>query len=173
MGGVQVYNLGNGRPITLKSFISLVSNVAAPADGLRINYMPDQPGDVKRTCANISKARAMLGYDPKTPFEQGLKETFAWFQSRRRDADMDTKDIKSTLTCSLSTTPKTNMKLRVVYDDEEGTSTDSSTDMEGDDVLRSLSGAGNFDFMISNKRSTSAPAGSRPPRFVRNAPKRR
>ena len=57
--GVQVYNLGNGRPITLKRFIGLVSDVAAPVNGLCINYMPDQPGDVKRTCADISKAKTM------------------------------------------------------------------------------------------------------------------
>ena len=76
--GCQVYNLGNGRPITLKRFIGLVSDVAAPAKGLDINYMPEQPGDVRRTCADITKASEMLGYNPRTKFETGLELTFKW-----------------------------------------------------------------------------------------------
>merc|ERR1719247_709879 len=81
--GVQVYNLGNGRPITLKRFIGLVGEVAAPVAGLRINYMPDQPGDVKRTCADISKARELLGYSPQTPLEEGMRVTAEWLRGHQ------------------------------------------------------------------------------------------
>jgi hypothetical protein len=40
-----------------------------------------QPGDVQRTCANISKAKRDLGYDPKTSFEEGIAKTVQWYRS--------------------------------------------------------------------------------------------
>jgi UDP-glucuronate 4-epimerase len=200
--GVQVYNLGNGRPVTLKRFIGLVGEVAAPVDGLNINYMPDQPGDVKRTCADISKARGMLGYDPKTPFEVGLRETWRWFQERAAgqaeareageaaaasDADTSSSSSSSSSRSSSSSSrgsggknvkvaTKSRKSLRVVYEDDEveGINSPQSSSSEEDEAMRTLSGSGNFDFMMShNKRSTSAPAGVRPPRFLREVPKRR
>jgi UDP-glucuronate 4-epimerase len=39
-----------------------------------------QPGDVPRTCADISKARRLLGYNPQTPFEAGMKHFIAWYR---------------------------------------------------------------------------------------------
>jgi len=39
-----------------------------------------QPGDVPRTCADISKARRLLGYDPRTPAEEGMKPFVAWYR---------------------------------------------------------------------------------------------
>lgn len=80
--GCQVYNLGNGRPIKLGRFIDMVGKVVAPVRGLTINVMPDQPGDVRRTCADISKSKIMLGYSPKVPFEDGLQKTYEWFKHR-------------------------------------------------------------------------------------------
>merc|ERR1711991_231148 len=72
----QVYNLGNGRPITLKRFISLVGETVPPTSpSLTVNLLPDQPGDVKRTCADITKARSKLGYAPSVTFEEGLSRT--------------------------------------------------------------------------------------------------
>jgi UDP-glucuronate 4-epimerase len=43
-----------------------------------IEVLPDQPGDVERTCADITKAKALLGYNPKVPFEQGIAKTASW-----------------------------------------------------------------------------------------------
>ena len=75
--GYQVYNLGNGSPISLVKFIDLAQQaVGIPA---KIKILPMQPGDVQRTCADISKARTMLGYNPKTPFETGLQATAKWY----------------------------------------------------------------------------------------------
>lgn len=89
--GCQVYNLGNGRPITLKRFIGLVGQVACPEQGLNINYMPEQPGDVRRTCADITKASEMLGYSPRTPFEKGLKLTHSWMVKALLQIENDNK----------------------------------------------------------------------------------
>ena len=44
--------------------------------------MPEQPGDVKRTYASIDRARKNLGYDPKTPVEEGLTRFVEWFKKK-------------------------------------------------------------------------------------------
>eukprot|EP00752_Nemacystus_decipiens_P004636 g4230.t1 len=78
--GYQIYNLGNGSPVSLSSFIKLVEkSVGTPA---KIRVCPEQPGDVPRTCADISKARAMLGYSPRVAFADGIEKTVEWYQTR-------------------------------------------------------------------------------------------
>lgn len=78
--GYQIYNLGNGSPVSLSSFIKLVEkSVGTPA---KIRVCPEQPGDVPRTCADISKARAMLGYNPSVAFADGIAKTVDWYQNR-------------------------------------------------------------------------------------------
>lgn len=78
--GYQIYNLGNGSPVSLSSFIKLVEkSVGTPA---KIRVCPEQPGDVPRTCADISKARSMLGYSPRVAFADGIERTVKWYQTR-------------------------------------------------------------------------------------------
>jgi UDP-glucuronate 4-epimerase len=79
--GYQVYNLGNGSPTKLTDFIGLVEKYCGKKAVIR--QLPDQPGDVPRTCANISKAKELLGYAPKVNFEEGIKRTVQWYQSSR------------------------------------------------------------------------------------------
>jgi UDP-glucuronate 4-epimerase len=43
-----------------------------------IEWLPEQPGDVPITYADISKARTSLGYEPRTPFAAGVKKSVAW-----------------------------------------------------------------------------------------------
>mmetsp|Transcript_25664 Transcript_25664/g.83186 ORF Transcript_25664/g.83186 Transcript_25664/m.83186 type:complete len:333 (-) Transcript_25664:994-1992(-) len=81
--GYQIYNLGNGMPTRLKDFIRLVEQ--ATGQPAKIEFLPDQPGDVPRTCADISKARALLDYDPKTPFADGITKLVAWYQNEKKD----------------------------------------------------------------------------------------
>lgn len=79
--GYQVYNLGNGTPTRLNDFIKLVeTNLGKKAV---IVQKPDQPGDVPRTCADITKARELLGYDPKTPFPDGIRKLVDWYVATR------------------------------------------------------------------------------------------
>jgi nucleoside-diphosphate-sugar epimerase len=42
-----------------------------------------RPGDVRDSLADISRARDLLGYDPKIAFRDGLKVTFEWFRQNR------------------------------------------------------------------------------------------
>lgn len=75
--GCEVFNIGRGTPTSLKTFISLVEKYVGKK--AIINYLPDQPGDVPRTCADISHTQRMLGYKPTTSFEDGLKKTVEWY----------------------------------------------------------------------------------------------
>jgi UDP-glucuronate 4-epimerase len=67
--GYEILNLGNGKPFQLSKFIGIVEN-AVGREAI-IEQLPDQPGDVDRTCANIDKAQELLGYKPKVCMYNG------------------------------------------------------------------------------------------------------
>lgn len=77
--GYQIFNLGNGQPVKLSKFISIVEQSVGKS--AVIKELPEQPGDVPRTCADISKAQELLGYSPKTPFEEGIRKTVEWYNT--------------------------------------------------------------------------------------------
>jgi UDP-glucuronate 4-epimerase len=73
----EVFNLGNSHPISLNTMIStLESHLKRQA---AIKRLPDQPGDVPITYANIEKAQRFLGYSPKVSFSEGIRAFVAWF----------------------------------------------------------------------------------------------
>ena len=75
-----VYNLGESRVTTLKRLIELIGERVGRKPVIK--PMPEQPGDVKRTFASIDRARKNLGYDPKTPVEEGLTRFVEWFKAK-------------------------------------------------------------------------------------------
>ena len=77
--GYQIYNLGNGNPVGLKHFISIVEEATGKKANIRV--LPDQPGDVPRTAADISKARRLLGYEPKVAFADGIQRLAEWYRT--------------------------------------------------------------------------------------------
>jgi UDP-glucuronate 4-epimerase len=79
--GYEVINLGNSRPIELNRFIELVEE--AVGRKAVIEELPMQPGDVRQTYADITKAQRLLDYDPRTPFEQGLTAFVEWYREHR------------------------------------------------------------------------------------------
>jgi UDP-glucuronate 4-epimerase len=80
--GHHLYNLGHSEPIALREMIdSIALALGKPAV---IAALPEQPGDVRQTYAAIDRARCELGYDPKTPFDEGIRRYIAWCQSRGR-----------------------------------------------------------------------------------------
>lgn len=91
--GCEVINLGNGRPFLLKDFISLVEKSVGKK--AIIEVLPCQPGDVDRTCANIDKARELLGYNPQVPFEEGIRRTAEWFSEAHAAGLFDGDDVDS------------------------------------------------------------------------------
>src|SRR4051812_49289699 len=61
----DVFNLGESQTIQLKDLISAIEE--ALGKKATINQLPEQPGDVPLPCADISKAKRLLGYNPATP----------------------------------------------------------------------------------------------------------
>ncbi len=74
----EVINLGSSRPVELKIVLKLIQqHLKIKA---KIKYLPKPPGDVFITFADISKARKLLGYEPQTPLEEGIKKFIDWIQ---------------------------------------------------------------------------------------------
>ncbi|HET6855233.1 MAG TPA: GDP-mannose 4,6-dehydratase [Pyrinomonadaceae bacterium] len=76
----EVINLGESRTVELRELISLLEKELDTH--AIIDRQPPQPGDVPQTFADISKARTLLGYDPKTQIEVGLRRFVEWFQAK-------------------------------------------------------------------------------------------
>jgi UDP-glucuronate 4-epimerase len=79
--GYEVFNLGESQTIRLDELIAGLE--AALGMKAVIDRQPAQPGDVPVTFADISKARAKLGYAPSTPVSIGLGRFVEWFRSQR------------------------------------------------------------------------------------------
>ena len=80
----DVFNLGESQTIQLKDLISAVEN--ALGKKAKINKLPEQPGDMPLTYADISKAKKLLGYNPITKLNQGLPKFVEWFLRSQRTA---------------------------------------------------------------------------------------
>ena len=77
----DVFNLGESDTIELRELIAGIEE--ALGRKAEIRKLPEQPGDVPLTCADISKARKLLGYKPTTPLRQGLPKFVEWFLATR------------------------------------------------------------------------------------------
>lgn len=73
----DIFNLGENETIQLKELIVAIEN--ALGKKAKINQLPEQPGDMPLTCADISKARKLLGYNPTTRLSEGLPRFIDWF----------------------------------------------------------------------------------------------
>jgi UDP-glucuronate 4-epimerase len=73
----DIFNLGESDTIQLKDLIAAIEN--ALEKKAKINRLPEQPGDMPLTCADISKGRKLLGYNPATRFSDGLPRFIEWF----------------------------------------------------------------------------------------------
>jgi UDP-glucuronate 4-epimerase len=73
----DIFNLGESETIQLKDLIVAIEN--ALGKKAKINQLPEQPGDMPLTCADISKARKLLGYNPTTRLSHGLPRFVEWF----------------------------------------------------------------------------------------------
>ncbi len=75
----DIINLGSDNPITLNELIAAVEEVLGkPAT---IDQLPQQPGDMRQTHADIGKARRLLNWQPKVSLHHGLQEFVNWWQS--------------------------------------------------------------------------------------------
>jgi len=72
----DIFNIGGSATTTLAELIEMIES--AVGKKAIINQMPDQPGDVPRTYADISKAKKLLGYNPQTPIREGITKYVEW-----------------------------------------------------------------------------------------------
>ncbi|HKC63090.1 MAG TPA: GDP-mannose 4,6-dehydratase [Pyrinomonadaceae bacterium] len=75
----EVFNLGESETVELNELIALLEKELGIR--ARIDRKPQQPGDVPQTFADIKKARRLLGYNPQTKIEEGIKRFVQWFLS--------------------------------------------------------------------------------------------
>ena len=73
----DIFNLGENDTIQLKDLIAAIEK--ALGKKAKINQLPEQPGDMPLTCADISKARKLLAYKPTTRLSDGLPRFIEWF----------------------------------------------------------------------------------------------
>ncbi len=78
----EVINLGSNNPITLKEMIATIGEVLGVEP--KIKQMPMQPGDVDRTYADVTKAKSLLGYEPKWSFKEGIEKFVEWRKSNQQ-----------------------------------------------------------------------------------------
>ena len=76
----EIINLGNSSPTTLKEMINIIGEVLGVTP--KIKELPMQPGDVDRTYADVSKAKRLLGYEPKTSFKDGIIKFVEWYKEK-------------------------------------------------------------------------------------------
>jgi UDP-glucuronate 4-epimerase len=86
--GYRIYNLGNSSPVNLRD---LVAAIEEALDKKAIAHRrPIQPGDVERTFADVSRARAELGFEPRTDLKVGLRKFVAWLRSDMQETAAST-----------------------------------------------------------------------------------
>ena len=73
----RVFNIGTGHAHTLNEvYATIAEHLGFKA---KPSYGPERPGDIKHSLADITRATAELGYQPKAHFHEGLKKTVAWY----------------------------------------------------------------------------------------------
>lgn len=73
----ETINLGHAEPIEMRQVIELLAQALGKPG--RIDYLPEQPGEMPVTFADLSKARRLLGYAPQVAFADGVREYADWF----------------------------------------------------------------------------------------------
>jgi UDP-glucuronate 4-epimerase len=78
--GYDIFNLGESQTVPLRELISLIEQTMGKK--AEVEELPEQPGDVPITYAEISKARRLLGYDPKVGIAEGVERFVRWFRDQ-------------------------------------------------------------------------------------------
>jgi len=76
--GVETFNLGGSRPVATEAMVAEIARALGIQP--KIEWAPMQPGDVQRTAADLTKSTAVLGYQPRTAFPEGIRRFVRWFR---------------------------------------------------------------------------------------------
>jgi UDP-glucose 4-epimerase len=86
-GDGEILNIGTGRQASLNEVLRLFGEIAGreiPAE-----YGPERPGDIKHSVFDNSRARRVLGWEPKVSLEEGLRKTYEYYQRQYRKMDKE------------------------------------------------------------------------------------
>jgi len=78
----EIFNLGESQTTTLSDLITAIEN--ALGKKAVIEHLPEQQGDMPLTCANIDKARALLGYHPRVKISEGIPKFIDWYLKQQK-----------------------------------------------------------------------------------------
>jgi UDP-glucose 4-epimerase len=78
----HVINIANGERITLNQLLSVLKTITGRMDA-SAEYREPRAGDVRHSLADITRAREMLGYEPRVGLEEGLQKTIEWWKQSR------------------------------------------------------------------------------------------
>lgn len=78
----ETVNLAHGTGYSLQALVDIISSHLAVQPN--VTYEPTRPGEVTRYVANIAKARSLLGYNPRTPLEEGVPKEIEWAREWRQ-----------------------------------------------------------------------------------------
>lgn len=81
----QVYNVACGDQITLNDMVDMLKRFTGK--NIVPLYGPERPGDVRHSCADISKIKKLLGYEPNVLFQEGLEKVYKWYQNHQNALD--------------------------------------------------------------------------------------
>lgn len=79
--GYEIINLGSDRPVSLRRVIGSLEELLGRK--AQVTYFSKHPADVEATWADVSKAREILGWEPRTSLEEGLRHTVDWYLQNR------------------------------------------------------------------------------------------
>jgi UDP-glucuronate 4-epimerase len=76
--GYRIYNLGESRTTSLLDLVAMIGRAIGSTP--KVKHLPDQPGDVPVTYADVTRAREELGYDPRVGMEEGIERFVRWYR---------------------------------------------------------------------------------------------
>jgi nucleoside-diphosphate-sugar epimerase len=74
----QAFNIACGDRITVNSMLQQINKITG--NDVRPIYAEPRVGDIKHSQADITRAKELLGYEPKVSFEEGLRSTIDWYR---------------------------------------------------------------------------------------------
>ncbi|MGB5444551.1 MAG: NAD-dependent epimerase/dehydratase family protein [Psychromonas sp.] len=94
VSGFEAFNIGSGEQYNVPRLVKSIEKISNKT--INISYLPLLEGTTVKTCADIQKAHDILGYQPKTSLDQGLRQTFSYFEQEQQLQAITNKNRKVT-----------------------------------------------------------------------------
>jgi len=78
----SVINIGSGQPVTVLEVVERILRLMGNPVKALPGTVPMRPDEIMHMSADITVARRLLGWEPATPLDEGLRRTIAWFQAQ-------------------------------------------------------------------------------------------